>query len=141
VTVTEALEMARLQGVEVTLDGDDLVLEADARPPDELVAIPAGDKLDLVAVLRQRQAEERRRVVEWVNHHFVSSPAGLCAHCGEGARSDDPFALLFVGSDRSDVHASCHAAWLAEREAEACEALGLEPRPGGHAQSSRTSVG
>ena len=83
-TVTEALELASDHGVQVTLGGDDLVLEADARPPDEFVAILAGDKFDLVAALRQRQAEERRRVVQWVNDHFVSSPAGLCAHCGEG---------------------------------------------------------
>ena len=58
-----------------------------------------------------------------------------------GPRSKDPFVVLFVGDNRSDLHASCHAAWLAEREAEACKALGLEPRPGGHARASRTSAG
>ena len=38
-TVTEALELARSQGVEVTLDGDELVLKAEAAPPPGLLAI------------------------------------------------------------------------------------------------------
>jgi hypothetical protein len=62
----------------------------------------------------------------WINDHFTASPPGVCAHCGEGARADDPFVLLFVASDRADVHSSCHAAWRAEREAEAMAALGLK---------------
>ena len=128
-TVTEALELARSQGVEVTLDGDDLVLKAEAAPPPGLLAILGRGKWDIVAALRLREAEERRRIVQWVNDHFASSPPGVCAHCGDGPRSEDPFVLLFVGNDRGEVHASCHSAWLAEREAEARRALGLEARP------------
>ena len=128
-TVTEALELARSQGVEVTLDGDDLVLKAEAAPPPGLLAILGRGKWDIVAALRLREAEERRRIVQWVNDHFASSPAGVCAHCGDGPRSEDPFVLLFVGNDRGEVHASCHSAWLAEREAEARSALGLEADP------------
>ena len=123
VTVTEALELARLQGVEVTLDGDDLVLKAEAAPPPGLLAILGRGKWDIVAALRLREAKERRRIVQWVNDHFASSPPGVCAHCGDGPRSKDPFVLLFVGNDRGEVHASCHPTWLAEREAEACRAL------------------
>ena len=123
-TVTEALELARSQGVEVTLDGDDLVLEAQAAPAPGLLAILGRGKWDIVAALRLREAEERRRIVQWVNDHFASSPPGVCAHCGDGPRSEDPLVLLFVGNDRGEVHASCHPTWLAEREAEACEALG-----------------
>jgi hypothetical protein len=126
VTVTEALELAQSQGVEVTLDGDELVLEAEVAPPPGLLAILGRGKWDIVAALRLREAEERRRIVQWVNDHFVSSPAGICAHCGGGARADDTFVLLFVGGDRGEVHSSCHATWLAEREAEARKALGLE---------------
>jgi hypothetical protein len=33
---------------------------------------------------------------------------------------------MFVHPDRADVHSSCHAAWRAEREAEAVAALDLE---------------
>jgi hypothetical protein len=125
VTVTEALELARSQGVEVTLDGDDLVLEAQAAPAPGLLAILGRGKWDIVAALRLREAEERRRIVQWVNDHFAASPPGVCAHCGDGPRSEDPLVLLFVGSDRGEVHASCHPAWLAAREAEARGALGL----------------
>lgn len=125
-TVTEALELARSQGVEVTLDGDDLVLEAQAAPAPGLLAILGRGKWDIVAALRLREAEERRRIVQWVNDHFASSPPGVCVHCGEGPRSEDPFVLLFVGNDRGEVHASCHSAWLAEREAEARRALRID---------------
>jgi hypothetical protein len=123
VTVTEALELARLQGVEVTLDGDDLVLKAEAAPSPRLLAILGRGKWDIVAALHLREAEERRRIVQWVNDNFTSSPAGVCAHCGDGPRTEDPFVLLFVGNDRGEVHASCHSAWLAGREAEARRAL------------------
>ena len=34
--------------------------------------------------------------------------------------------LVFVGEDRADLHASCHPAWVAEQEAEARVALGIE---------------
>ena len=130
-TVEEALELARRHGVNVMLDGDSLHLEADAPPPNGLLAILGRGKWDIVAALRLREAEERRRIVQWINDHFTSSPPGVCAHCGDGPRSEDPFVLLFVGNDRGEVHASCHSAWLAEREAEARKALGLEPSTGG----------
>jgi hypothetical protein len=84
-----------------------------------LTRTPAG-----YSALRQREAEERRAIVPWINDHFTSSPAGVCAHCGDGERADDPFVLLFVGTDRGEVHSSCHPTWLAEREAEVCRALG-----------------
>jgi hypothetical protein len=127
VTVTEALQLARSQGVEVTLDGDDLVLEAEAAPPPRLLAILGRGKWDIVAALRLREAEERRRVIQRIADNFTPSPPGVCAHCGDGPRSEDPFVLLFVGNDRGEVHASCHSAWLAEREAEARRALRLDP--------------
>ena len=92
-TVTEALQLARSQGVEVTLDGDDLVLKAEVAPPPRLLAILGRGKWDIVAALRLREAEERRRIVQWVNDHFASSPPGVCAHCGDGPRSKDPFVL------------------------------------------------
>jgi hypothetical protein len=121
-TVEEALELARRHGVNVMLEADSLHLEADAPPPHGLLAILGRGKWDIVAVLRQREAEERRAIVRWINDHFTSSPAGVCAHCGGGARLEDPFVVLFVGADRGEVHGNCHSIWLAEREAEACEA-------------------
>ena len=125
-TVTEALELAQSQGVEVTLDGDELVLEAEVAPPPGLLAILGRGKWDIVAALRLREAEERRRIVQWVNDHFTPSPPGVCAHCGDGPRPDDPFVLLFVGNERGEVHGDCHSAWQMEREAEAREALKID---------------
>ena len=81
-TVDDALKLARDCGVRVTLDGNDLALEADAPPPPRLLAVIGRGKWDIVAVLRQREAEERRRIIQWVADHFTSSPAGVCAHCG-----------------------------------------------------------
>jgi hypothetical protein len=124
-TVAEALELARRHGVNVVLEGDSLHLEADAPPPNGLLAILGRGKWDIVAALRLREAEERRRIVQWVNDHFASSPPGVCAHCGDGSRSKDPFVLLFVGNDRGEVHASCHSAWIAQQEGQARSALGL----------------
>jgi hypothetical protein len=128
-TVDEALELARRHGVEVRLDGNDLALEADAPPPPGLLAILGRGKWDIVGVLRGREAEERRRIVAWVNDNFSASTPGICAHCSGGPRPDDQFVALFVGADRADVHSSCHSAWRAEREAEARKALGLEAQP------------
>ena len=124
-TVTESLELARSQGVEVTLDGDELVLEAEVAPPPSLLAILGRGKWDIVAALRLREAEERRRVIQRIADNFTPPPPGVCAHCGEGPRSEDPFVLLFVGNDRGEVHASCHSAWIAQQEAQARSALGL----------------
>jgi hypothetical protein len=124
-TVEEALELARRHGVNVMLDGDSLHLEADAPPPTGLLAILGRGKWDIVAALRVREAEERRRIVQWVNDHFAASPPSVCAHCGGGPRPDDPFVLLFVGNDRGEVHGNCHTSWLEQREAQARSALGL----------------
>jgi hypothetical protein len=125
VTVDEALALAHSYGVKVTLEGNDLALEADTSPPPGVLAVLGRGKWDIIAALRMRQAEQRSLITHWVNDNFTSSPAGVCARCGDGPRSEDPFVLLFVGNDRGEVHSSCHSTWLAEREAEACRALGL----------------
>jgi hypothetical protein len=125
--VDDVLRLAKSAGVTVQVEGSNLVLEYDADPPANLVDMLRCSKPEFVSALRMRQAEQRRRIVQWVNDHFTSSPAGVCAHCGGGPRSDDSFVLLFVGNDRGEVHASCHLAWLAETEAEACAALRIDP--------------
>jgi hypothetical protein len=140
-TVEEALELARRHGVNVVLEGDSLRLEADAPPPNGLLAILGRGKWDIVAVLRQREAEERRRIVQWVNGNFAPSPAGICAHCGGGARPEDALVRLFVGSDRGEVHGNCHASWLEDREAEARKALGLEVRSQQRIEKLSSSTG
>ena len=141
-TVEEALELARRHGVNVMLDGDSLHLEADAPPPNGLLAILGRGKWDIVAALRLREAEQRRRVIQRIADNFTPSPPGVCAHCGEGARVADPFVLLFANDDRADIHSSCHSAWWAKREAEARSALGLGIRPmAGIALASNSTTG
>jgi hypothetical protein len=139
-TVDDVLRMAKSAGVTVLVEGYDLVLEHEADPPVNLVAMLRRFKPELVSALRMREADQRSLITQWVNDHFASSPPGVCAHCGEGERAEDPFVLLFVGNDRGEVHASCHSTWLAEREAEACRALGLEPRTGGYAGASSSAT-
>jgi hypothetical protein len=65
-TVDEALNLARSHGVEVRLNtaGNGLHLEAHAEPSPRLLAILGCGKWDIVAALRQREAEERRRIVQ-----------------------------------------------------------------------------
>lgn len=125
-TVDDVLRVAESAGVTVLVEGYDLVLEHEAAPPPNLVAMLRHYKPELVSALRMRQADQRSLIIQWINDHFASSPPGVCAHCGDGPRPDDPFVLLFVGNDRGEVHASCHPTWLAEREAEACSALGID---------------
>jgi hypothetical protein len=103
-TVDDVLRMASSAGVSVLVDGYDLVLEHDVDPPANLVAMLRHFKSELVSALRMRQAEQRGLITQWVNDNFTSSPAGVCAHCGDGPRSEDPFVLLFVGTDRGEVH-------------------------------------
>jgi hypothetical protein len=77
VTVDEALNLAHSHGVKVVLEGDSLQLEADAPPPPGLLAILGRGKWDIVAALRLREAEDRRRIVQWINDNFTSSPRAL----------------------------------------------------------------
>ena len=90
-TVDDVLRVAKSAGVNVLVEGYDLVLEHEADPPPNLVAMLRHYKPELVSALRMRQAAQSSLITQWVNDHFVSSPSGVCAHCGEGPRSEDPF--------------------------------------------------
>jgi hypothetical protein len=135
VIVDEALELARRHGVRVALSDNSLSLEADMAPPADVVAALRSLKPAIVGELRLRQALERQRreeverrdITRWINAHFTTSPPNICVHCRGGPRANDRFAIIFVGSDRAGVHASCHQTWLAERQAEARKALGIDP--------------
>jgi len=61
----EALRAARAAGIQIEIDGDDLVLEAAARPPDELLAKLKQHKAEIVALLQpgtERTATEAVRL-------------------------------------------------------------------------------
>jgi hypothetical protein len=133
--VDNALRLATEAGVAVTVDGADLVLEYNAPPPADVLAALKAAKSAIVGELRLRQAldrqrreeVERREITRWINNHFISSPPGCCTHCGGGPRANDRFVIVVVGNDRGEMHVSCHPVWLAEREAEARKALGINP--------------
>jgi hypothetical protein len=122
-SATDALRLARRNGYRLEVDGDDLAYEV----PEDKIAYSILDalrshKLRIVALLR----DERHAVVKWIADNFRSSKVGQCALCGDGQREDDPFVVVFVGEDRAYLHASCHPPWLAEQEAEARKALGID---------------
>ena len=51
-TAAEALRTARAAGVEIALDGDDLVLEASSPPPEPVLDALSRNKAGIVALLR-----------------------------------------------------------------------------------------
>jgi hypothetical protein len=122
-SVAEALKAARAAGIQVAIDGDAIVLEAEHAPPAQMLDTLRARKPEVLELLQA----ERRAVVRWIAENFRSSPIGQCALCSDGGREDDPFLLVFVGEDRADLHASCHPIWLAEQEVKAGTVLGIGP--------------
>jgi hypothetical protein len=110
-SVAEALRAARAAGIQVGIDGDAIVLEAEHAPPAQMLDTLRARKPEILELLQA----ERRAVLRHIADHFQSSPLGQCAHCGGDRRADDPFVTIFVGEDWADIHASCHPAWIAER--------------------------
>ena len=105
------------------VDGDDLTYEVSEDPAAySIIDILRPHKDKIIELLRG----ERRAVVRWINDHFQSSPVGQCVLCGSNGRENDPFVAIFVGENRADAHASCYPAWIAEQEAKARFALGIE---------------
>jgi hypothetical protein len=138
-TVDEIMRRVSAESISLALDGDEILIDWNGEPPsDVLLAAIRSAKPEVISTLRRREAvrqaydrqrreaEERRAVVFWVNNNFTPSPPDVCAHCGKGPRTGDPFVRMFVHPDRADVHASCHEAWRAAREQEARKALGFE---------------
>jgi hypothetical protein len=122
VSALDVIRIARAAGTKLIVDGSSLVLEGDSPPPPQVFDMLRAHKPEILELLQA----ERRAVVRHIATQFQSSPPGRCAHCGDGKREDDPFVLVFVGEDRADLHASCHPAWLAQQEAKARVALGVE---------------
>src|SRR5208282_1451817 len=106
---------ARASGIQLCVENDDLLLEASVPPPAAVIDMLRAHKPEIIELLQA----ERRAVLRHIANRFQSSPPGRCAHCGGDRRADDPFVTILVGEDRAELHASCHAAWVAEQEAEA----------------------
>src|ERR1700677_3308716 len=99
-SAAEAIIAARAAGVSLEIDGDDLVLEATAPPPDTVLDLLSRHKPDIVALLRPRRNGGRAEDAD-----NVLLPFGI-----EGA------AHLWL-------HSRCWPAWYARRKVQAFAAL------------------
>jgi hypothetical protein len=135
-SVLEVLKAACAAGVELALEGEDLVLSAAAAPPEAVINALSRHKAEIVALLRpdgwssedwlaffderagiaefdgglQRAAAEARAfeccVVEWLNRNPVRSPPDRCRGCGGSQEADDK--LLPYGTEPTG-HAWLHS--------------------------------
>ena len=85
----EALEAARTAGIQISVDGDDLVLESAAEPPVAVVDLLTEHKAGILAILRSGQAagaaEERVAIAEFevrADSHRRGAPPRLHRHHG-----------------------------------------------------------
>ena len=102
-TVDDVLRMAKSAGVTVLVEGYDLVLEHEADPPPNLVAMLRHYKRELVGALRMREAEQRSLITQWVNDHFTSSPPASAPIAATGR---DQMTLSFCCSSET-IEAKC----------------------------------
>lgn len=121
-TAADIIPIARRSSYILLADGDDLDVDAPASASPVIIDLLRRFKPEILELLRA----ERCAIVRYVADHFQSSPLGQCAHCGGGIRQHDPFVALFVGDDRADIHASCHPGSIADQEAKARVAHGIE---------------
>jgi hypothetical protein len=148
----EALKAARAAGIQLGIEGDDLMLEAPAAPPPSVLDLLSRHKAGVVALLRpandgnwlaffekratiaeldcglsRAEAEARALafcVARWLNRNPVRSSPGCCLGCGGGEQARDT--LLPFGTESSGhawLHSRCWAAWYERRRAEAFVAL------------------
>ena len=83
-TAAKALNAARASGIDVDLDGDDLVLEASAPPPTAVLDALSRHKADIVAMLRP--ASDGWSVDDWLA--FYDERAGIAEFEGELPRPE-----------------------------------------------------
>jgi hypothetical protein len=143
-SAVEALHAARAVGVTVTLNGENLVLEANAEPPQAVLHVLAHHKRGIVALLRSGQdgwtAEAWRArfdelrakaevgafnscIAEWLNRNPSPSLAGRCAWCGKAETSRAMVVPYGAGEHHAWLHAECWPSWHQSRRREAAMAL------------------
>src|SRR5262245_54197763 len=127
----EALRAAYACGIRVTVEGENLVLEASLPPPDAVVDALSGCKVAIVALLGSTRGQwsdtqRARCVVDWLNQHPIPSPPGRCAWCG---KPEWPGAVVLpFGTEPGThtwLHAECWGPWHQERRAAAARALSM----------------
>jgi hypothetical protein len=150
VSAVEALKAARAAGVQLGIDGDELVLEASVPPPAAVIHLLSRHKAEVVALLRLAEdwqllfdervgiaefdgalprAEAEMQafdccVVEWLNRNPACSPSGRCLGCGDREHAHD--SLLPYGVEPTGhawLHSRCWPAWYEARKAKAVAAL------------------
>jgi len=94
----EAMHAARQAGVKIALDGDDLILEATAPPPEAVLALLSRDKRQVVALLRA--ADDTDCAEDW---------RSLFEHRAAIAEVDGG---LTRGRSESRAFSCCVAEWL-----------------------------
>jgi hypothetical protein len=94
-TAAAVLQVVRSAGIDLHLEGDDLVLEAAAPPSAEILELLSCHKSDIVALLRGWSAEH------WLG--YFTERAGIAEHDGGLTRTQA----------ESQAFESCISAWLA----------------------------
>ena len=69
---------------------------------------------------------ERERIDGWIRNRLVDYPLATCLRCRRPFVAGAAWEEVSNGEARARFHRACHAEWLAEREAAARQALGLE---------------
>jgi hypothetical protein len=119
-TGREALNAARDAGIEVHVDGHDLVLQAKAAPPSAVIEIITRHKAQIVTLLLNS-------ITEWLDQNPEPSDPGRCAWCRKGETPDAvvvPFGVL--PSTHTWLHPRCWRAWHDARCARALAAIGAQ---------------
>jgi hypothetical protein len=69
---------------------------------------------------------ERERIDAWIKSRLINYPPASCLLCRKPIIAGQDWQEVSNGEARARFHRICHAEWLAEQEAAARQALGLE---------------
>lgn len=83
-STVKAITAARDAGIQLSVDGDDLVLEASAAPPSDVLDLLSRHKADIVTLLRP--GADYWSAEDW--RTFFDERAGIAEHDGGLARAD-----------------------------------------------------
>lgn len=148
-----ALDAAERAGVEITVDGATLRLQADAPPPAEVLDLLRRHKAEIILLVTDSWSPEEWRgfyderaalrehdgrashaeaeagalketVAEWLARHLRSSSPISCVLCRDPETEVSPL-LPFIaeGNARIWAHRRCWPIWRGDRDAEATTAL------------------
>jgi hypothetical protein len=147
-TGEEALALAASHGVRATLALGDLHLEAEHKPPDQVLVALRDHKQIVVTELRKwrrifdrqvatimrkrglPQLEAERAaydivLIERLNATHPDTDPSRCAHCGQTETQSNILPPIGVGDRHTWLHSGCWAPWRDRRRAEAVEQLAV----------------